>query len=468
MPDRHPSAFTGTFAVVNSALRLLWRHWPVLLVLALAGFGARRYLVVLAAKASDIHRAVGILLFALVPLSMLVALVLMMRVIRKSLPAPPQATGADASSSGVFSHFASVLVPFLAVYAAYDYFAEDVRTYRYEILADEVFNNAEIFEGGTSDVLSRLPGQLDLILVIVVVTAIALRMVLGRIGKQRSHPALGAGRAYLEATWLSLSAATISVQVNGLPGWIERRQAVAWAANTVDNLVVNLGPLTSTAQTVKTWLGEILGSFDAVIIVPLAWLTIGCVVYGQELVSPSHGDPKVVDLARRRWDRLPSGMQKLLTPVRNDTRDRFGPMVRGFRLLKHAGLPTMLLFCLAFVVAQAVPGWLWELERLIIGPNELGTFWMPLSGPLSSINLAVGAMLTMCLVTAAVDYVLRLPQPDAGESEAQPAPVDPLSQPSAGDREPDEPGVLGQPGDPNRGGLGLAGHDEHDRRAVVA
>lgn len=437
-----PTAFTDTFAVVRSALRLLWRHWPVLLALALAGFLARQGFLALAVWASELHAVVGLLVFALVPLSMLIALMLMMRVVRASLPDPDPTS--DEARPSVFRHFASVLVPFLAVYAAYDYFHEDRITYVYEILMDESFANADAINNPDAvDIDSRLPFQLNTIMLAIAGAAFLLRWSLGRLAKSRSHPALGFGRGYLEATWLTLGTVIVTGLGEQVFGWVEQRRMVAWVIEVKDALVAQLGPLGPAADRVLIWLGDMLSSVEAVIVVPIAWLTIGCVVYGHHLVSPANADPVAVEKARRRWERLPPAAQTLLTPMRNDTRDRFGPMVRGLRVLRHAGLPTMLLFCLAFVVAESVPLWLWEFERLLIGPRDLGQVWMPLSGPLSTFNYAVQAVLLICLVTAAVDYVLRA------------------------DTEPREVGELGSSDDPHSGGLGVARHDEVDSRAVV-
>ena len=80
--NQRPSAFGDAFAVIRSALRLLWRHWSVLIALALAGFAARRALLTASVKVSDVSSTLAVLVFALVPACMLVAMLLMMRVVR--------------------------------------------------------------------------------------------------------------------------------------------------------------------------------------------------------------------------------------------------------------------------------------------------------------------------------------------------------------------------------------------------
>lgn len=421
-----PNAFAGTFSVALGALRLLGRHWPVLFALALAGYIGRQGFMMLAVQATKIHAVVGILVFAFVPLSMFMAFLLMLRVLRGS---------PSDDSPNVFGHFASVLVPFLAVYASYGYLSDDASDYSYYIFEDAVLSNENIFTTGVTDNAERQGFGISVIMLSVAAAAFVLKWLLDRISRARSLAVLGISRGYLEATWMVLSVVTLGTFREPVLGWVGDRTAVAWMAAGKDAVVAAFGPLSGAADAVLAWVGAALGSVDTIIIVPLAWLTIGCVVYGRELAE----QPAAAD----RWQRLPRPVRAVLTPVRNDARDRFGPMVGGFRTLTSAGLPTMLLFCLAFVVAQAVPYWLWELERLIVGPRDLTQIWMPISGMLGSVNFAVQDVLIACLVAAATQHVLRT------------------------DTQPSEIRELSGTADPYRDRSGVARGREKDRRAVV-
>jgi hypothetical protein len=109
-------------------------------------------------------------------------------------------------------------------------------------------------------------------------------------------------------------------------------------------------------------------------------------------------------------------------------------------LLIRAGLVPMLLFCLAFVAARTVANWLWELQRLLIGPEDLGGFWMPLSWPLSRLNDAAGHVVLVCLLAAAVDRALHASQGDlAAPDQAVPDP-EPHPEAGADGSEPDPEG----------------------------
>ncbi|HEX6684629.1 MAG TPA: hypothetical protein VF062_17625 [Candidatus Limnocylindrales bacterium] len=462
------SAIADTFAVVRSALRLMWRHWPTLIALALAGFAARHGILLVSVEVSEWTPAAAVLVFALVPVSMLVAMLMMMRVVRRSLPESTPIKLPDDRNS-TFNHIASVLVPFLAVYAAYDYFVADEQNFRYEVFMDEVLQSEEFWNNpGQADVLARLPSEPSLTMVFVIGSAIILRTLLGVAGRRtQGNLFLGVSRGYLEATWVSLAAMSFNGMLRPVEGWVMARQMWTWGGDLMDGIVGMFGPLSPVVGAVVGWFGEILATTDAVLLIPFAWLTIGCVVYGHELVSPPRTSADVAAL--RRWQRLPAAARTMLLPVRNSADERFGPIVRAFRLLKHAGLRTMVLFCLAFVVAQSLPEWLWELQRLIIGPAKLGSVWVPLSGPMSTVNEAIGLTLTICLVTAAADHVLRVPPP-AAEPEPQPEPEPepkPETKPSLGNVEPDEPRIEGYPSYLYGDGFDALRGDEDHRGPVV-
>jgi len=287
---------------------------------------------------------------------------------------------------------------------------------------------------------------------VIIGSAVLVRLLFG-LATQRAkgNLAVGFSRAYLEATWVSLAALSFTQIGNDVYFWLIGRQVWGWidtAAHTVADL---FGPLSPAAHKVVVWFWEILGSIDLVFIIPIAWLTIGCVIYGHDLVSPPRSEREAAVL--KRWERVPGPIRTLLIPARNGADDRFGPMVRGFRLLKLAGLRTMLLFCLAFVVAQSLPEWLWELERLIVGPQDLDAVWVPLSAPLGTVNEGIGLIATICLVTAAVDHVLRVAPPPAS---------------SAADVQPDVAGKLELPAYLYGDGLDAGGREEKSRGGVLA
>ncbi|WP_155374437.1 hypothetical protein [Catellatospora vulcania] len=406
-------------AVLGTVGSALLRHWPVLLALVFVGFALRRGLVVVAVQASKLDGVFGFLVFALVPVAVMTALVLMLRVLSRSLPAMT-ATGEPGARFRALAHVASVLLPFIAVYASYGYFEDDRNNYVYEVYLDETFNNdADIFTNPDAvNIDERLPFQLNGTLVTVVVVAMVLRFLLG-LRPGRLWGWVGFVRAYLEVLSITLVAVFVSGVSKLFVPYVEARQGYQWVLDAWHTVVDQLGPLESATRAAGLFLAGLFFSIDTVLVVPIAWLVVATVVYGQSLGAPPLSE-KAAQRARsavRRWARFPAPVRRLARGSTAGVRESTAPLAHAFRLLAHAGKVPILLFCLLFTLVQTLPPWLWELEREILGPGHLQFFWVPLSGPLALINQAITMVLQLCLVAATVDRVLRVQSAAQGEPD---------------------------------------------------
>ncbi|HEY2674964.1 MAG TPA: hypothetical protein VGJ07_31930, partial [Rugosimonospora sp.] len=424
-------------AVVRNAAVILFRHWPVLFMLAFAGLGARSLLLSGAVRASKVNAGFGFMVAVLVPMTTLTALVLMMRAIRGSLPwllqaergpagAADPALARDLRAGTLLNYLGSVLVPFLAVYASYGYLKDDISSYTYAVLYDAVFNNANVVNGGPSDVLSRLPFSPSVSVVTMIVIAVVIRWALGKWHLAKRYRWLGIIGAYVEIIWISLVAGLLSQASGSGQTWVEDRRVVHGLTDTVNAFVDRLGPFAKPGHHVLSIAGNLLDSVDKVIVVPVSWLAVGAVVYGYKITKPAPLTHEMLDLANQRWSRLPGLVRKVGAEIGSSVRERFGPLAHGLRLLIKTGLRPMLLFCLAFLVVQSASDWMWEVERWAIGPQNLVAFWTPLSEVLSPLNNALGMALLVALLGAAVDRVLRaqedeVPVPRTASAAVAPA-----------------------------------------------
>jgi hypothetical protein len=419
------SALSDAVAVLATAGRLIARHWPVLVALCLAGAVGRELAMRAAVRTSDVHGVLGFLVLVFAPLATLTALVLMLRVIRSSLPWLRLATATSNEQTVVaggrpyrlLNYLGSALVPFLAVYASYGYLKQDVGEYGYRVFAAAVFGDGEIFNGKKIDVLSRLPFTFGVTLVVVVVLAVALRWLLSRFEGRSRLAWLGILGAYVEVLWITIVAWTIADFQGTATDWAQERRAVHWVEDSWSGVMDAIGPLAGPVRGTTGWLGGLLGSVDAVLVVPLAWLAVGAVVYGHR-VKPPAPESELVRQATRRWSVIPRPIRRVAGELTGDVRERFGPLVDGLRLVLRAGLAPMLLFCLAFLLAQGAAKWLWELERVLIGPQDINTVWRAVDGPLSLVNDLVATVLLVCLLGAAIDRVLRARSDDHSLSKA--------------------------------------------------
>jgi hypothetical protein len=429
-------AVVGTGAVLAGAVRLLWRHWPVLFALYFAGAAARAFIMIGAVQASKLNGVLGAMVIILGPVATLVSLVLMLRVVRPSLPWLAAATADPLPEDGeaprrqptLMDHLASALVPFLAVYASWGYLQEDFSDYVYRVWEDASFNDPRVFTdpGVVSRELDeRLPFDTSITLISVVVVAIVLRWLLNVWRGSRKWPVLGLLGAYVEVIWIIVSVAALNQARDPLTSWLRDRKVVQWLIDLWDRVVEALGPFTGIVRGAGEWLVGAFASADTVIVVPLAWLAVGAVVYGHRLAPPAPSTSELLQRASKRWNALPKPVRVVGANMSSDVRERFTPLVHGIRTLARAGLAPMLFFCIAFLVAQTARDWMWEAERLLIGPRDLQEVWMPLSGPLGLLNDAVGVVLLACLMAAAVDRVLR----------AQPTPAPSSSASSGGTQE---------------------------------
>lgn len=382
-------AFRDATAVLRTALRLLARHWPALFALSFAGLAARAFLTVAAVRVGRFESLAGLLVFVLVPITTLTALILMLRVLRYSLPWL-RTVPDPARQRRSIDVIGSVLVPFLAVYASYGYLQADQNSYFYALWF--------------SDPTRKLRSPSHLLVIAVVAAAFGLRAFLGWWSVSRRRPWFGVVRAYLEVIWIGIGASLVEAFQEQGWSWLSARRVVHGGAQAVRDL----GGVSDPVHRLLGWAGTLLGSGDTVIVVPIAWLAVGAVIYGRKIADES--DPRDAALARkvaRQWIRLPRFVRRILAYFRDGASERFGPLVQGVRVLFRAGLGSMLLFCLLFLVTQTASVWLFELERALIGPRDLFHFWMPLSQPLSVLNDGLSTVLLACLLGAAIDRVLR-------------------------------------------------------------
>lgn len=404
-------------SVLVHAGRVLWAHWPALLVIYLLGQAVRGAALWAAVVVSGWNPTAGAFLVPFAPLATLSALILSLRAVSPSLryatfdPAATSA-GATAGRGGLVRErlalLASTLVPFLAVYAAQGYLAEDQFAFVNEAVADEFLNNADFWlSGGTLDA-GRAAVADGWWFAALVAVALVLRRLLDRFGMPARGTGWGLLAAYVEVAWVTLLATGFATQLDQWRAWVEQRRFVAavhdgWLAATSV-----LGPLADPVRDAVSWLWAALGDVDSLVVVPLAWLTVGAVVYGRSLTRADAldaSDPRV-ERWRARVARVPAPVRRAGTEVLGGVWDRFRGLASGIRTLALAGLVPMLLFCLVFAVAGQAEVLTAVLLQRAIGPQDPNTMvaFVPYVGLASR---AVYTVLLVALLAAAVDRVMQ-------------------------------------------------------------
>lgn len=407
-------ALTDSAGMIGSALRLFTRHWPAMLALFLAGALGRELVTRAAVQLSLVSVELALLVLLLAPMCFLTALVLMLRVVRPSLHL---AAEPDSAPPPVLAHLGSVLIPFIGIYDWEGQLLADIRDYNTRVFYDFYdrmwVNLDESIESGAdlqlpADALDRQPAELTVALVAVAVVAFAARALLSRWSLPERHRWLGLPGAYLELVWLfiGLIVALRATQQSVL-SWVSTRQIVdsvssVWEELTSWGVFAALG-----------WFVEQLGNADASIALPIFWLVVSAIVLGHRRTLVPEAPPEVVrrrqsyERAQAHWQSVPGVLRWLTVTSTQSLQDRFVPLGQSLRLLIRGGIAPMLLFCLVFVAVKTLAYWLWELQRLLIGPRDPDSVWYPLIWPLAALNQAVGYVVLICLLAAAVDRTVR-------------------------------------------------------------
>ncbi|WP_258723857.1 hypothetical protein [Cellulomonas sp. NS3] len=400
-------------SVVVTAARLWWGYWPLLLTIALLGGAARMASLWAATTVSGWNNTLGVAVLMLAPLSSVASIVLMLYALRGALPglAAAAATSAPVDASThrerrLIDLLASVLVPFLAVYASYGLLKQDTSRYVNTIVGKEWVENADFLYGGDGVDADRAFVGSGAFAVGIVLAAMVLRWGLARLeGRVHATP-LGYVGAYVEVFWMATLARYLAGYKETAWAWVEGRRAIDLVTTWWLDVLDLLGPVARPVDAAVAWAAGVLGSFDDLVVVPLAWLTVGAIVFGHKLVPP----PAPARRGVRALEALPGPVRRwggeLVGQVLGDVRGRFQGLVGGLRTLALAGLGPMLVFGLAFLASTRLEEGLHLVVRALVGPQETTT-WLAFSPHVGTVVRAVGLTVTMALLAAAVDRMLR-------------------------------------------------------------
>ncbi|OFE14707.1 hypothetical protein BA895_08405 [Humibacillus sp. DSM 29435] len=435
------SGLRDAFAVVSDGLRLVARHLPTLLTLFLLGAAVRGAVIWLAVNVSDEHPVLAQLLLPLAPIGTLAAIIFMLRALSPSLrhasfdpvdtEAAPAGTGTGTAAVDVAASpaseleapkrltraagrrlglLASLLVPFLTVYSAQGFLEADRRQFINMAAFNEFRESADFFYGSTSGPNRFLIGT-GLALVGVIVVAFALRRLINHFELAEKYTGVGLVAAYIEIFWIFALANGADQLLRLFADWRDSRAFSVWVLERWNGLVEVLGPIGVPLRAVVEWVTGLLANGTDLVVVPIAWLTVGAVAYGR---SANLGPTAGVDAGgwRRRVPALGAVATRLPGPLRRvgrsataDVRERFATFAGGVRLLVVAGLVPMLLFCIVFTVARGVQWAVAELLRQLRGPVEVlpGSAFLPW---FDLIETGFYTVLLVGLIAAAVDRII--------------------------------------------------------------
>lgn len=411
-----PSALTDLLRVPWMGLRLLARHWPTLLALCLLGLGLRQGVVWLGVEVSRWSSTLAVLLIPLAGLAMLAALILMLWTTRPSLPGlGPVAVepGAHGRVRAGTAAMTGLLIPFLAIYASQGFLAEDGRTFVRTVIAQEARQNELAMDVGRLDLATGW------VYVAIIAGAFLARRLIRAFRLEKRSTGIGILAAYLEGLWLLTLGVAVASWFDGLVEWVSTRRVIAGIITGWESLLAGLGPVGAAAG----WVSSHLGSLSAVIVVPVAWLSVGALVYGEELAAEKKADEAaaVEDSAgASRTARVAAATGR---QARRLAREAAAPVVgpvegalTALRKVAVAGILPMVFFCLVFVVSTQIATVAGNAVRWLIGPRS-----EQLSAAIEPYAVLAGRlcyfMIAIVLLAAAIDRILTQAR-ERGEARA--------------------------------------------------
>lgn len=389
----------SALAVLRDAVRLLLGQWPTLAAIALLGLIGHNGFLWFCVWLSERNGLATAILLPLVPISSLVALVLMLRHAGRHEPTLAGLVH-DVPGSRLQARLtllASTLIPFLTLYVAQDRLEEDLKAFVNAAVATE-FLTADFWNPDidTDRGLLVTGGYLFGLIAV----AFVLRTALDRFGLPSRHLSWGMLAAYVEVLWLFLLANQVANYEGQVRDWVLDRRLSTWVLERWQALTELLGPLTGPVRSLGRQAAELVANADQTIVLPIAWLTVGAVVFGRELVPPSGTD------RHRQWrERIPRWADRGIVEATRSVAERFGALARGVRLLAVAGLLPMLLFCVAFLLADQAGTLVDEAVRALVGPHE-GTTVIYLSPILAILGEVTRNVVVVCLLAAALGRVV--------------------------------------------------------------
>jgi hypothetical protein len=365
-------------AILAGAGRQLLAHWPAIMAWFLAGVLANYVLIQLAGTVGAYSAIGGALILPLAILARLVSYVAMFLVVRDGMRrldaiAPLPESAAERRRSFLNALLGSIL-PFVAFYAAWGLLADDMKAYYQRVLELGLGDRIAATIDGTAQSGDGQLGQLDLGLwsIVLLVVAFALRWLLKRYASRLPKASVFAA-VYFEVLWVFLAATLIGTALGAVGEWVASRQAMVWLAGIREWVSAQLVPVAWVWEAIEWVLGEAGG----VILLPLAWLTIAGVVYGQA-VAPTGVRMRgaVADHARRRWAGVPGWLRSRLTDVWDEIVSRFQPIGRALVLMWRAGPVLIGGYVLLYTLLLGLESLVGIGITRIVGPHDVDSFWM--------------------------------------------------------------------------------------------
>lgn len=402
-------AATEGIRLLSDAAALWWTRLLPLITAYVVGFALHLLGLRLSVALGPGHQVLATLVFVLAVLAQVGALVLMLWLCR-----PP---GDRESALDVA---ALAIGPFLAVYALWGLVDDEV----YALFAA----NISVSGLGGPDQWSVNLRWWQLYLGLALGARLLRQAVAILARHHRTRPLLLLG-VVLEGVWTFASALALLAVLGRLLDWGSSRalwQGVVGGWHQLLAVLPDLRlpfdlTLPEALQSVVAWLlGTALPGLWNAVLLPLVWLALAAVVFGQrELDARSVAEGTGLVQLPDRWSSNPWGslLHRAALLLTGDLRTKYLPVLHAFRLLWAAGPAFLAAYLVVATVVSTLRAWVELSLARLLGPRDpyaaLAWSWAE--------DLLVGAVLTPVAVAVYAAAARRTMRPDVTGDAARAA-----------------------------------------------
>jgi hypothetical protein len=395
-------------AILTTAGRVLWRHWPALMAWYLAGVLVHYVITEIAGNIGATSATLGFLVLPLAILARLVSLVAMFLVLRDGLRnlqevAPLPESAADRRRTFLTALLSGIL-PFFAVYWAQGLLGEDVRAYSSRALEVRTSAGQVAFANGETplsdqDTVLNLP--LNVWTVAIIVFAFAGRWAWSK-WSSKLAAWLSPIAVYFEVVWVFFSVLLLGDILDTITAWVDSRAAMAVVETIREQVLDAVAPL----RWLWDGIGWVLSEAGPVLIAPLAWLTIAGVVFGQAIVAEKlRVENELIARLREHAAVIPNPFMRRLKDLGEELGARFRPIGRAVLLMWRAGPLLVASYALLYVIVKALESSVAFGVTRLIGPHDFVT-WAIISPIVSVIPLLLIEPVRIAVISGAYDATL--------------------------------------------------------------
>lgn len=414
-----PVVSTGKFAMdpVSDVLRPLWRilrttaqlwwkHWPALLVISILAWAGHEFFLSLAVFSTRTHALLSFLILPFAPLSALVGYIAILHYTAPSLmdlPSLRKKEGAAAVTSFVGVVSASIL-PFLALYAAQGTAKADKLVFLRDVFTDHLVADGLLAPEQLND---RYGYSSPLLIIAVVLIAVLIRRIISALKLNDKFPTFRLFSGYLEALWLVSLAGLLNLYTGRITEWFHKRAMVSAVIERSEGLIEWWNTPSLPDFITQPW-GDFNGLLTALIITPLATLTVAAAVYG----ATFDNNPMEFGLTatiEERLDNTPSFLKRGWNMLAQYVADIFATVrktLAAVRKVMAAGVGPVIMMSLLVAAAGHLRTPLTMAARALVGP-QAHTVWYVLKPYTTLFVEALFMAITVPLVAACSASIAR-------------------------------------------------------------